>query len=124
MMSSHILIALCLYDTATTEIHSSCHPLSMRHARPISFVPLSSGCTAAGETVKLGECVALDDARAIALAPRRTDPEVPQDRRSEEHTSELQSLMRISYAVSCLKQQIYYIPLLLPLTLLQQTHLS
>src|SRR3546814_4380140 len=26
-------------------------------------------------------------------------------RRSEEHTSELQSLMRISYAVLCLKQQ-------------------
>src|SRR3546814_7223536 len=26
------------------------------------------------------------------------------DRRSEEHTSELQSLMRISYAVFCLKQ--------------------
>src|SRR3546814_1475796 len=29
------------------------------------------------------------------------------DRRSEEHTSELQSLMRNSYAVFCLKQQIY-----------------
>src|SRR3546814_2359415 len=28
------------------------------------------------------------------------------DRRSEEHTSELQSLMRISYAVFCLKKQI------------------
>src|SRR3546814_1154998 len=27
------------------------------------------------------------------------------DVRSEEHTSELQSLMRISYAVSCLKKQ-------------------
>src|SRR3546814_9308060 len=27
------------------------------------------------------------------------------DRRSEEHTSELQSLMRISYAVLCLKQK-------------------
>src|SRR3546814_9413413 len=27
--------------------------------------------------------------------------------RSEEHTSELQSLMRISYAVSCLKKKIY-----------------
>src|SRR3546814_1367190 len=27
--------------------------------------------------------------------------------RSEEHTSELQSLMRISYAVFCLKQKIY-----------------
>src|SRR3546814_8709860 len=30
-------------------------------------------------------------------------------RRSEEHTSELQSLMRISYAVFCLKKQIQYI---------------
>src|SRR3546814_5884344 len=30
---------------------------------------------------------------------------VGQDRRSEEHTSELQSLMRISYAVFCLKKK-------------------
>src|SRR3546814_2273894 len=29
--------------------------------------------------------------------------------RSEEHTSELQSLMRISYAVFCLKKKIYII---------------
>src|SRR3546814_6986775 len=29
-----------------------------------------------------------------------------QNRRSEEHTSELQSLMRISYAVFCLKKKI------------------
>src|SRR3546814_8881129 len=29
--------------------------------------------------------------------------------RSEEHTSELQSLMRISYAVFCLKKQLYQI---------------
>src|SRR3546814_1695865 len=29
-------------------------------------------------------------------------------KRSEEHTSELQSLMRISYAVSCLKKHIYH----------------
>src|SRR3546814_8198458 len=33
-------------------------------------------------------------------APRRP----PRPRRSEEHTSELQSLMRISYAVFCLKK--------------------
>src|SRR3546814_2540403 len=32
-------------------------------------------------------------------------PAVPQSRRSEEHTSELQSLMRISYAVFCLKKK-------------------
>src|SRR3546814_9663269 len=30
------------------------------------------------------------------------------DERSEEHTSELQSLMRISYAVFCLKKKRYY----------------
>src|SRR3546814_4818788 len=36
-------------------------------------------------------------------APRNTPPE-----RSEEHTSELQSLMRISYAVFCLKKKKMY----------------
>src|SRR3546814_7095662 len=35
------------------------------------------------------------------LAVDRSDP----SRRSEEHTSELQSLMRISYAVFCLKKK-------------------
>src|SRR3546814_1627732 len=34
-------------------------------------------------------------------------PAVPSVRRSEEHTSELQSLMRISYAVFCLKKKNY-----------------
>src|SRR3546814_3768884 len=33
-------------------------------------------------------------------------PRPPRGRRSEEHTSELQSLMRISYAVLCLKKKI------------------
>src|SRR3546814_6510390 len=37
--------------------------------------------------------------RAAASAP------VPARRRSEEHTSELQSLMRISYAVFCMKKK-------------------
>src|SRR3546814_7500680 len=32
-------------------------------------------------------------------------PQEPAGRRSEEHTSELQSLMRISYAVFCLKKK-------------------
>src|SRR3546814_9361189 len=32
-------------------------------------------------------------------------PVEPHEARSEEHTSELQSLMRISYAVFCLKKQ-------------------
>src|SRR3546814_8748389 len=38
------------------------------------------------------------------LAVRRTPP-IENQYRSEEHTSELQSLMRISYAVFCLKKK-------------------
>src|SRR3546814_6125776 len=40
---------------------------------------------------------------AETLAVRRASEGVAWHRRSEEHTSELQSLMRISYAVFCLK---------------------
>src|SRR3546814_5670804 len=36
---------------------------------------------------------------------RRTPPTEAEQQRSEEHTSELQSLMRISYAVFCLKKK-------------------
>src|SRR3546814_4537019 len=36
---------------------------------------------------------------------RRPDPDRAARHRSEEHTSELQSLMRISYAVFCLKKK-------------------
>src|SRR3546814_8775892 len=36
---------------------------------------------------------------------RRPRPRPGRDQRSEEHTSELQSLMRISYAVFCLKKK-------------------
>src|SRR3546814_5571432 len=43
-------------------------------------------------------------AGAIPQEPRRP-PGLRRARRSEEHTSELQSLMRISYAVFCLKKK-------------------
>src|SRR3546814_9423737 len=39
------------------------------------------------------------------LTSPMTVPASPQDDRSEEHTSELQSLMRRSYAVFCLKKK-------------------
>src|SRR3546814_3989446 len=39
------------------------------------------------------------------LEPFSTGVEAAPARRSEEHTSELQSLMRISYAVFCLKKK-------------------
>src|SRR3546814_2393602 len=50
--------------------------------------------------------------RGLFCSPSAWRPKRPADRpkwggelRSEEHTSELQSLMRISYAVFCLKQK-------------------
>src|SRR3546814_6252834 len=45
-----------------------------------------------------------DDDEAARLVRRPVD-HPPAQRRSEEHTSELQSLMRISYAVFCLKKK-------------------
>src|SRR3546814_17444508 len=43
--------------------------------------------------------------RRPAPAGRSAGPAARRRRRSEEHTSELQSLMRISYAVFCLKKK-------------------
>src|SRR3546814_7822316 len=48
------------------------------------------------------QCLALEE---IAGADEVGDDRVERPFRSEEHTSELQSLMRISYAVFCLKKK-------------------
>src|SRR3546814_1134825 len=57
------------------------------------------------------ECRSLGQRRLVEVVAQR-GPEiqaevVQRDLRSEEHTSELQSLMRISYAVFCLKKKNY-----------------
>src|SRR3546814_5450955 len=44
-------------------------------------------------------------ALSLALPPKRSTSALGVFLRSEEHTSELQSLMRISYAVFCLQQR-------------------
>src|SRR3546814_7933193 len=49
--------------------------------------------------------VALGDAAAARSQVRIALDELVERGRSEEHTSELQSLMRISYAVFCLKKK-------------------
>src|SRR3546814_5436577 len=46
-----------------------------------------------------------DDCPGLLSRLRRPNLEMQNDCRSEEHTSELQSLMRISYAVFCLKKK-------------------
>src|SRR3546814_1636135 len=55
-----------------------------------------------------GEAIAADVRQNLdRMAPGYIDltPHLDQPGRSEEHTSELQSLMRISYAVFCLKKK-------------------
>src|SRR3546814_4387967 len=55
-----------------------------------------AGCSQRGEIDPTGGIVAVRSACPVAAIPAQ---------RSEEHTSELQSLMRISYAVFCLKKK-------------------
>src|SRR3546814_7232465 len=51
------------------------------------------------------EDVQPEKAACLTGFPRQQDCRTAQRHRSEEHTSELQSLMRISYAVFCLKKK-------------------
>src|SRR3546814_861578 len=55
--------------------------------------------------VQPGANCARDLAGAICRAPRQAALELPAALRSEEHTSELQSLMRSPYAVFCLQKK-------------------
>src|SRR3546814_2117353 len=54
-----------------------------------------------------GDGEELKESKLRALVGRRDQRRQRQRGRSEEHTSELQSLMRISYAVFCLKKKIH-----------------
>src|SRR3546814_6783171 len=68
-------------------------PYTIHHGRPRSTIHYPSG-TGCRDRTGLTRC-----RRRAARSTRGTAA------RSEEHTSELQSLMRISYAVFCLKKQ-------------------
>src|SRR5881396_4385524 len=71
-------------DTATTEIYTVRNTLSLHDALPIWIIW---------------------NARASNSAIKRGGRSTSGDWRSEEHTSELQSLRTISYAVFCLKKK-------------------
>src|SRR3546814_1420230 len=65
--------------------------------RGYSMGSLSMSCYGVG-----ADQLGCQEGKHVATVPGGVDPE----HRSEEHTSELQSLMRISYAVFCLKKKI------------------
>src|SRR3546814_3856500 len=90
--------------TATTEIYTDCHALSRHDALPILGV--RRRVVGLGDGARRLPPRQVRRRRRVDLPGRRSgDHVLPPRGRSEEHTSELQSLMRISYAVFCLKQK-------------------
>src|SRR3546814_10496406 len=72
-------------------------PASSRHGPEVHWRPTA-------DTLR-PTCQATDAQRRPCPRSRDRDGFCPTLARSEEHTSELQSLMRISYAVFCLKKK-------------------
>src|SRR3546814_2327341 len=97
-------------DTATTEIYTYCHTLSLHDALPIYQARQQLGdglCPCRGVARRAragGEKGRHHRPRRGNRIGRRTATPL-RNPRSEEHTSELQSLMRISYAVFCLTKK-------------------
>src|SRR3546814_9087761 len=102
--------------TVTTEIYTYCHPLARHDALPVAwsaevlpdlFDHHRRGSTPAADR----DGLQVHPAAPRAVRGRHGGRAVAGGRdrrarlRSEEHTSELQSLMRIPYAVFCLKKK-------------------
>src|SRR3546814_6692740 len=87
-----MLVSFFVNETATTEIYTYGHTLSLHDALPIL---ISLELRVGGRAV---------DAQRARRSPFQS-ARISRAARSEEHTSELQSLMRISYAVFCLKKK-------------------
>ena len=86
----HYIFFFFFNDTATTEIYT----LSLHDALPILDSHLE----------RLGEVFTCMEAAGLKLKPEKCELFAKRVR-SEEHTSELQSHVRISYAVFCLKKK-------------------
>src|SRR3546814_18875636 len=97
-------------DTATTEIYTYCHTLSRHDALPSFAATVQrapEGKLLAGDVGGYAAMLFSDGQGAVGGAGiDKHGLDFKTFRRSEEHTSELQSLMRISYAVFCLKKKI------------------
>src|SRR3546814_10134599 len=102
-----MLVLFVFTETATTEFYTYLHTLSLHDALPICccsavLVPKTPRRprSPAPASTKPGSSM-----RSNAPSNAIANCASPANARSEEHTSELQSIMRISYAVSCLKKK-------------------
>src|SRR3546814_7980619 len=107
-------LSFCFFnDTATTEIYTYRHTLSLHDALPICASLPKEPRRDRGQFPPAGARQPLHRRRrghglypdAHGLFHLRQGNRRLLRPRSEEHTSELQSLMRISYAVFCLKKK-------------------
>src|SRR3546814_9399919 len=118
-MDKCCIIVFVFIDSATTEIITSLHTLPLHAALPIfpdavqALIPPSSrrrfDLPAATSCSRALVARAPDWHTSTTLWSRAArsetcSPSRSRGTRSEEHTSELQSLLRISYAVLCLKK--------------------
>src|SRR3546814_7362390 len=109
------MVFLCK-DRATTEIYTYGHTLSLHDALPICWrkdpaAPLRGLAMGLSPRARAASFRRSNASFGITTSPRTSSTRGASPRRrrgmlrSEEHTSELQSLMRISYAVFCLKKK-------------------
>src|SRR3546814_17910787 len=88
-LTCELAILFCFFciETATTEIYTYLHTLSLHDSLPICCASVLPTTTPKRRS---SGCCRFCGSRSTS--------------RSEEHTSELQSLMRFSYAVFCLQK--------------------
>src|SRR3546814_3889991 len=102
--SSDVCSSDLILQQFTLDIGAVEREVPAQHPRPPARADFRGPCALRVERDERRELRQLDEAgefdRAAVVAI-----ELHAGRRSEEHTSELQSLMRISYAVFCLKKK-------------------
>src|SRR3546814_6298847 len=91
-------------DEAASRQHIDQHPILVRHLENTEGAEQCHIAFVGGSAKQSAEAMltALQGQPILTVTDDRLGP---QRGRSEEHTSELQSLMRISYAVFCLKKK-------------------
>src|SRR3546814_2050178 len=110
-----LMLVFLFKDTATTELYTYLHTLSLHDARPIFpherrdprlFHVVRRDAQNRGDLLHAGVGHGFRGEIGFIGGSHCLDDDLPRFAgRSEEHTSELQSLMRTSYAVFCLKKK-------------------
>src|SRR3546814_9451219 len=93
------------YTTLFRSAHASAPHSGAPHHKNLRTLRAQADHGYASSAAGRGELAPRSPREAHRAVPDRGQSAVKAGLRSEEHTSELQSLMRISYAVFCLKKQ-------------------